>query len=383
MSESKVTNRELNRTLLARQGLLARWERRSVTDAVEAMGAIQSQNWAAVPVALWSRLAEFDAEDLYGALRDGRLVTGTLLRRTLHTVTARQHPEYAAAAEAFGALDWRRTKAPLAPEAAVRLRSALAEFAAGARSGAELAEFLDKWVAGNPGVLDEQEVAAQRAKEWRPVRTTCDLVRVPADGRTWSTTPQYQRAAPCPSFEPDAPDTDSAQQTLVRRHLAAFGPAGIDDLAYWLGAKVTQLRPVLKQLGDELRLYEDESGRTLYDLAALDTTPGRTAAPVRLLPAFDSTLLAYAPTRRERILPAAYRDLVYVKANLQVKPTILIDGLVAGTWEARATRKEAVLTVRLFAEPTAKHRAGLAEECEALARFTYPDAATHTVEMAG
>ncbi|MEU8894020.1 winged helix DNA-binding domain-containing protein [Streptomyces sp. NPDC048442] len=383
MSDRKVTNRELNRTLLARQGLLARWEQRSVTDAVEAIGAIQSQNWAAVPVALWSRLAGFSAEDLYEALRDGRLVTGTLLRRTLHTVTARQHPEYAAAAEAFGALDWRRTKAPLAPKEAVRLRAALVEYASTARSGTELARFLDAWVTGNPGVLDEQEAAAQRAKEWRPVRTSCDLVRVPADGGSWSRTPQHQRAAPCPSFRPAAPDADEAQRVSVRRHLTAFGPAGIDDLAYWLGAKVTQLHPVLQQLGDELCTYDDESGRTLYDLRALDITPAEAAAPVRLLPAFDSTLLAYAPTRRERILPAEYRDLVYVKANLQVKPTLLVDGLVAGTWELKATRKEAVLAVRLFADPAGECRARVAQECEDLARFTYPDAVTYAVKMEG
>ena len=92
-----MTLNELNRALLARQGLLERIDA-PLVEAVEAIGALQAQYWPAPPVALWSRVAGFSAERFYAALEDAELVSGTLLRVTLHVVSAREHPAYAAVA---------------------------------------------------------------------------------------------------------------------------------------------------------------------------------------------------------------------------------------------------------------------------------------------
>src|SRR3954471_6807268 len=92
-----MTTTALNRALLARQGLLDRLDL-PLVDAVEAVGALQAQYWPAPPAALWSRVEGFEPEALYAALKDGELVAGTLLRATLHLVSAREHPAYAAVA---------------------------------------------------------------------------------------------------------------------------------------------------------------------------------------------------------------------------------------------------------------------------------------------
>src|SRR5690242_11907110 len=98
---------QLNRALLARQGLLERLDL-PVVESVEAIGAVQAQHWPAPRAALWTRVAGFEAAELWAALDRRELVTGTLLRGTIHLVSAREHPAYAEVAEAFGALDWRR-----------------------------------------------------------------------------------------------------------------------------------------------------------------------------------------------------------------------------------------------------------------------------------
>src|SRR5580693_5758095 len=100
MSTSQcLSDRALGRALLARQGLLERFEA-PLVEAVEAIGAMQGQAWTALPTGLWSRMASFEPRDLYGALERGELCWGIGIRGTLHLVSAREHPAYAAVASA-------------------------------------------------------------------------------------------------------------------------------------------------------------------------------------------------------------------------------------------------------------------------------------------
>src|SRR3954462_12914525 len=115
----RLTDTQLNRALLARQGLLERMDA-PVVDAVEAIGAVQAQHWPAPRAALWTRVAGVEAGDLYPALDRRELVTGSLLRGTIPLVSAREHPAYAAVAEASGALDWRRVDTSAPPSAVQR-----------------------------------------------------------------------------------------------------------------------------------------------------------------------------------------------------------------------------------------------------------------------
>jgi hypothetical protein len=103
---------------------------------------------------------------------------------------------------------------------------------------------------------------------------------------------------------------------------------------------------------------------------------------VRLLPWFDSVLLAYASGHRRRILPDAYRDRAYVRANLQWLPTFLVDGLVAGTWSPGLRRGEATLTLTPFGSLSVRVREELVEEAEGLLRFLQPDARRRSVLFA-
>src|SRR6267378_1208387 len=91
-----LTVRELNRALLARQFLLKR-QKIGVVDAVERLGCLQGQ-WAPSPyVALWSRLAGFERDQLTRPIDRGELVKATLMRATLHIVSAREYPAYSLA----------------------------------------------------------------------------------------------------------------------------------------------------------------------------------------------------------------------------------------------------------------------------------------------
>ena len=101
-----------------------------------------------------------------------------------------------------------------------------------------------------------------------------------------------------------------------------------------------------ERLGDELARFEDENGRALYDLPDAPRpdaeTPGP-AAPARRLRQRPARLRGQAP---RRILPDGHRDAVYERRNLQIRPSYLVDGLVAGTWSIEVKRAQATLTLR-------------------------------------
>jgi DNA glycosylase AlkZ-like len=361
----------LNRALLARQGLLERLDA-PLVKAVEAIGALQAQQWNAPPVALASRVEGFAPEQLHDALENGKLLTGTLLRGTLHVVSAREHPAYAAIADAARHPYWRRTDAEPGPKADALLAALLAYAGKAPRSGEEIAAFLEKWVADNPDALDAGEVEQQRKLKWRPFLRWSAFVRAPADGRWGAKAPSSLRAAPR-----QVRATDAKLDDVVRRHLRAFGPATADDVASWIGWRTPDVRPALERL--ELERFEDDKGRALFDLPDAPRPDPETPAPPRLLAAFDSVLLAYDAKRRARILPDRHRDAVYERRNLRIKPSYLVDGLVAGTWSIEVKRREATVTLQPLARLTRAARTELVEEAERVARGVQSEAKAHGV----
>jgi hypothetical protein len=372
----RLTLAALNRALLARQGLLERLDA-PLVEAVEAVGALQAQHWPALPVALWSRVEGFAPGDLYAALAAGELVTGTLLRTTLHLVSARERLAYAAVASVVA--DWRRTKVEAAPDAEALLKDLLAYAKRTPRTAEEIAQFAEEWVVAHPRALDAGEVSEQRSRKWRPLMRWHGFVRAPGDGEWGTKAPGSLRSAPRPR---ELPATDAALDEVVRRHLRAFGPAAADDVAGWIGWRPKPVREAFARLEPELVRFEDEGGRALHDLPDAPRPDPDTPAPARLLAPFDSVLLAYAPKHRGRIAPEAHRDAIYERRNLRILPTYLIDGRVAGTWSMEVKRREATLTLRPLQKLPRGARSELVDESERLAAAVQPEAKAHHAVVA-
>jgi hypothetical protein len=112
---------------------------------------------------------------------------------------------------------------------------------------------------------------------------------------------------------------------LLSCYLRAFGPASTADAAACSGLPVSAVRAGLARL--RLRRFRDEQGRELVDLPRGPLPPAGTPAAPRLLPIWDNLLVAFDD--RTRVLPEPYRDAIG-------KPSILVDGAVAGVWSASA-----------------------------------------------
>jgi hypothetical protein len=372
----RLTVRELNRALLARQGLLDRLEL-PVRDAVEKIGALQAQYWPALPVSLWSRVAGFQEADLHAALNSGELVAGSLIRGTLHLVSAREHPAYSAVTISSGCTAWHRGKTEPGAEMEAVRRELLSYVDSEVRTVEESIEFVESRIADQPGVIEDDELELQRGFKWRPFRLSSEFIRAPVDGVWGSKTPAGFRAAPGALGDPM--EVARALSEVVRCHLRAFGPASAEDVTTWLGVKPAAVRPVLESA--ELTVVEDENGRALYDLPEGPRPDAEVAAQPRFLPKFDSTLLAYSHRHRARILPEKYKDLVYLKRNLQILATFTVDGFVAGTWTAEVKRRVATLALQPFGAISKRDQRAVEAEGERLLRFSYPAATSYEVTL--
>lgn len=314
MNERVLSSRELNRALLARQLLLER-SKLSLTRALERVGGLQTQYAPSGYVGLWSRLHHFSRDALTMALERRRVVQATLMRVTIHMVSAADYPLFAAGIRKgrrqWWLRAWRQQSQGVDMEAVARsVRRFLAD---GPRRHAEIVEML-------------QAEAYPRAA-WAGVGLWIDLVRVPPSG-TWE-----QRRADLYGLAdgwlgPGNATEEQGLQHLVRRYLGGFGPASMNDVATWAGLSLTTVRPVVERL--HLRRFRDEQGGELLDLPRAPLPPSDTRVPVRFIPTWDASLLVHA--RRTQILPEAFRPVVFNTKTPHSVPTFLVDGVVAGTW---------------------------------------------------
>jgi hypothetical protein len=343
MAEDRVlTLRELNRALLARQLLLER-RKLNVQQAVERICAVQAQ-WPQSPyIGLWTRLIGFRKELLTRALEQKRVVKSQLFRITLHITSARDYPYFAAA--------WM----PSARETTPGMTQQKLD---------ELSRLVQE--AAMKGPVTQEQVEGLAAEEmggfrWR-TRTLAPLVHIPPGG-TWSHYGRAQLRAMQAWLGVDLPAREDGAEHLVRSYLAAFGPATQQDLLRFAGVRVGDLRAGLDRL--DLRTFRDEGGRVLLDLPRAPIPDGDTPAPVRFLPKWDSSLLAYSPPERTRILPEKYRSTV-IRKNGDVIPTVLVDGFVAASWNVDRKGKLEITPLRRL---TKAERAEIDDEGERVVEF--------------
>jgi hypothetical protein len=347
-----LTRRALNRALLARQLLLQR-RPLAAERAIEQLVAVQAQEPQAPYLALWCRLEGFDPETLSELVGERRAVRTTLMRTTIHLVTAD---------------DWAWLWPLLRPVPARAFRgSAYSKALAGAdvgdvvAAGRALVEASPHTRAEVGRALAERWPGADAEALGAAVAMHNPVAHVPPRGlwrrggrARWTTAPAWLG-------RPEEADPQAAAR-LVRRYLAAFGPATVRDLQAWCG--LTRLSAVAAALGDELVTLRDEDGRELLDLPGAPLPDPGTPAPARLLAPFDNVILGHAD--RARILPPEHRDAVFRGDRLM--RTFLVDGFVAGTWRLSGD----TLTVRPFAPLRSRDRRAVGAEAERLLAFAGP-----------
>ncbi|HEU4528254.1 MAG TPA: winged helix DNA-binding domain-containing protein [Actinomycetota bacterium] len=347
-----LSKRALNRALLARQ-LLLRRRRIPVLEAVERLVALQSQVPRDPYVALWSRVEPFRPETLSDALEERRAVRMTLLRGTLHLVTAR---------DAVGL----RILVQPSIEGVIYGSSPLRK-AVGSVDLDELFEALRVWLEERP--RRRAELVREIAARWPDadadalgyamyalptVQVTPRGLWRRSGGSAFTTMEAWLGASPDPA--PDA-------ETIVLRYLGAFGPATPADAQYWSG--VPSLGEVFERLRPRLRIVRDEEGRELFDVPRAPLPDEDVPAPVRFLPEYDNVTIGHKD--RTRIVPEGIPRFTEVGWG-----SVLVDGSVAARWRLFEANPGPTLRIEPFRPLTREERAETRVEAGRLATFLAP-----------
>lgn len=373
---ARISAQALNRATLARQGLLE-----PITGdpgaAVHRLTSLQAQHPEWPPVALASRASDATVADLARALADRTAVRSSLMRITIHVVGADDLWPMFTVCQPMRLNQWRLlVKAdPIASDLGRRMTAAHATAVAALREEPRTSLELDRLMAAEvgPGATSvsrpawrqpESQIVVRAA--WRHFAAFVPLVHVPHSGEGYG----RSRYALADSWLGGRQEMgiEDARVHVARRYLAAFGPASVDDLVAYAGrgpGGVGVWRRAVEALGDEVIELQGEGGQVLLDLAAAPRPGGSSHAPPRLLARWDSLLLSHHPRQRGRFLADEHRPRVFSK-NADVLPTLLVEGVVAGTWTLERDDGVANVVLRPFARLDAAIGRQLTAEAEAL-----------------
>ncbi len=349
-----LTRRALNRTLLGRQLLLER-AARGPLDVIEHLVGMQAQEPPDPYVALWSRIDAFDPRTLSRLIEERRAVRGSTMRTTLHLMTARDFLSLRPVLQ--DVLERAFRSSPFAKDlvgldVAAVVAAGRARLDSEALTTARLGELLaEHWPDRNPTSLAYA------------VRFLLPVVQVPPRG-LWG-----KKARPvamtAETWLGQRLEVDSVPDKAVLRYLAAFGPATVSDIRIW--SWLTGLREVVERLRPRLRTFRDDAGRELFDVADGLLVDPDTPAPVRFLPQYDNIFLSHDDRSRIGGDHAAGHEFGW-------KGMVLIDGFIDGAWRVRRERRQATMTVELFAPVHGPRRVEIEEEAARLFAFVAFDA---------
>jgi hypothetical protein len=364
MPKPPISDRVLNRALLARQHLLERTSL-SAREVVEHLVVLQAQVPVDPYVALWTRIADLDPAGPSGLLERRETVRAPLHRATIHLATA----------------DDALALYPIVRPVLERMFRSGSPFGrALSRDGTDPA----------PALALATELMDQRPRTRAELRTVFAERFPSADANALSyavslllpvvqATPRglWQRSggpalARLDTWLGRPIPGDGDIDHLVLRYLGSFGPASVLDIQAWSG--LTRLASVFERLRDRLFTLRGPSGRELFDLPDGPRPPEDTPAPVRFLPQYDNVLLGHAD--RSRIVPA--------EALARPYPTLwvgsfLVDGLASGLWRIDDQDGGSSLELEVVRPVSAVDRDDLVAEGERLVAFLRPEADRRSV----
>jgi hypothetical protein len=295
---------------------------RSAEETVAWHLAMQAQDWGPTTWSIGERTSRIRADAVDAALTRGTLVRTHVLRETWHVID-REDIRW------LLRLSGPRVQQKLAP----RYRQLGLDARTRSRAERAVARALEGGVRMTrdqlAAVLDRAGIDRE-GQRLPHLLAHCELEGLIASGGLVGKRQTFarldERAPEGPSY-----DRDEALVEVVRRSLRSHGPAAAQDLSWWSGFTVSDIRAALRSLDTEIR-REEVDGLTLWSLVAEE----RAAAPrgILLLPPYDEILVGHTVSRfagdpRRETARAAWGDRSLPSG------IVLLDGVVAGYWSRR------------------------------------------------
>jgi winged helix DNA-binding protein len=316
----------------------------------EAVGwhlAMQAQDYAPASWSIGQRSKALAADDVDAALADSSIVRTHVLRQTWHFV-ARE--------------DIRWLLALSGPRVQRANQRRYAELGLDARARGRAERLIVSALAGGNRLTRKELASVLERARFDPegqrlpyVLAHCELEAVIGSGGLSGKQQTYalldDRVPPSRSL-----DREDALAELTRRYLRSHGPATANDLSWWSGLTMADLRKAVDRLDDEVA-RETVGDLTLWSIPGEGTPPP--AGGVHLLQAYDELVVGF---RESRFLgdPRAEGARVAWRDRSLPSGVILFDGRLAGHWSRRVVGSSIRLEARLY-DPKRRGIAGRVE----------------------
>jgi uncharacterized protein YcaQ len=332
------------------------------------MCGVQAQIMSAAYLQLWARNHAITRAEIENALWKTRtLVKTSLMRQTLHLIPTDEFAIYVAA---------------LRPSRFAQAMRVMERCGITRDESEALIPSIMQTLSSGP--LSRPAIAAAiRPKASKQVRfwleNSWSLVRLPVAqglicyGRGEGNAIVFIRVDHwLPKLKLKLMSASEAQCALLRKYLRAYGPATLTDFAHWAGIPMQEVKPLRALLEAELAEIPGDKKNCLLlreDAAVLNNSPA-VKASIRLLPSFDSYLLAHR--EKDHLLSAKHYKRVYRNQGW-ISPVVLIEGAVAGVWSYKPQGKRLSVEVEPFGKLSKAKREGIEQEAESLASFFESD----------
>jgi hypothetical protein len=373
-----VTTEQVNAFLWRKQHLAPGTAGNDVPSVVRDVVALHATSALTPYLSLRARVVDFQPTQLDAELYiERRLLKVLCMRQTVHVVPLSELATVTAATgerlrrnaerELGQLLGWSGASGPAEQEATlVQLQAAIAEVIAarGPSTAAELSEAIPElkqrfqYAPGKP-YSGDVSLGSMLLPRLTPLGL---LVRGRPRGSWRSNQHEYALLhdwlpqGDLPSIPPD-----QGQVQLLRHYLAAYGPASLNDAAWWAGWSKREAQRALSALGRQvvqLDIHKLGAGFWLLadDLPTLLSTPPLTSGAVQLLPSLDGYVMGFCD--RRRFLDPEHYDQVFDPSG-NAFATVWVDGRVVGIWRETEHGLEVLVWDELAREEVAADAARL------------------------
>ena len=325
------------------------------------VGGIQAQVMSAAELSLWTRRRSTRREDVQAALwQRHELVKTTCMRMTLHLLPASDFQMYIAAMRASSMASVHRT---------------LKRIGAGPRHVDTMIEVVMDALADGPRTQQDllaraKATAGRGMRIWlkyawsamRPAIVEGLICYGPPRGAQ-ATFVRVDQWLP----KQKAVDPDDARVELATRFLKAFGPATHRDFSKWAGLNTSETKSVFARIAGLVEPVRVDGAQALVLCRDRDALSGAASEHrPRLLPAFDTFLLAHAA--KDHLVEPRFYKRVYRNQGW-LSPVVIVGGRIVAVWFLEQRAKTFAVDVRPFARLDTRVRDGIHAEADALAQF--------------
>lgn len=367
-----LSRKDLNRITLSKHYLLSKSG--EAIEVISRICGLNAQVASSPYLSLWNRVAEFHKDSLDRELyRTKRALKSWFMRGTVHIVPSNEYLIYRNALKESMLRDWNRylkKSGGPSPEDVVHLSEGIIK---ALEEGELIKREIEERVKDLWGGYGEKERKVFLSRTIRGLSYQGLLCHTQPTGSWYHF--RENRFARTDRWLPDLAgervNESRAKKELLLRYLKGYGPATIRDFAYWTGYRAYEAKEAFDLTKDELAeaKVEDISWQfwTLKeDLKGLERGPSDEELPPHFLPAFDPLLMGHK--EKSRLLNPAYRNRVFLPLA-DVAPTLLLDGMVTGTWSYRKGKDHLIMKISPFRRLNDQELREVKIQAEALSAF--------------